>query len=86
MRLSDRRLAAAVPPALEELLAAEGSVEVGLVLLDGDGRQGDSGATATVVRSGRAWTEARGRLREQRGWARRLVRSPAEVVVLTPTG
>jgi hypothetical protein len=89
VRLGDRRLAAAVAPSLAPLLGDLDSVDV-VVEVQGNGRRGDPreelAAVATVVRSGRTWTEARGRLRDQRGWARRFARSPVEVVVLTPSG
>ena len=84
VRLTDRRFAAAVPPLLAEVLAAKDAVTVGLVAVEPDGHRLDVRASATIVRSGRTWTEARGRLREERGWARRISRPPAEVVVLTP--
>ena len=81
VRLGDHRVAAPVPPSLADLLAAEDVVEVDVVLEDDDVTT-DTRAEATIVRSGRAWTEARGRLRESYGWARRFVRSPAEIVLL----
>ncbi|MFB9314186.1 hypothetical protein [Nocardioides plantarum] len=84
VRLGDHRLACAVAPSLAPLLGDRDSVEVEVVVVQDDGRSEELAAVAAVVRSGRAWTEARGRLRERRGWARRFVRSPAEVVVLTP--
>ncbi len=84
VRLPDTRLVAAVPPQLEDLLAGRESLGVSVALLERGGRREELDATATIVRSGRTWTEARGRLREERGWARRFARSPVEVVVLTP--
>ncbi len=83
VRLTDGRLAGAVPPGLEAAPAGTDPGEVELVV-DDDGRRTETTATAIVVRSGRTWTEARGRLRERRGWARRFARAPAEVVVLSP--
>ncbi len=85
VRLTDQRVVAAVPPQLEDLLADRESLPVTVVLEERPDRRDELEATATIVRSGRTWTEARGRLREERGWARRFARSPAEVVVLTPT-
>lgn len=82
MRMADGRVAAAVPPVLASSLAADEGVAVDVVV-DEDGSLDEARATATIVRSGRAWTEARGRLRESYGWARRFVRSPAEIVLLT---
>ena len=85
VRLADRRLACALAPSLAPLLGDLDSVEVEVVVQD-DGSREEIAAVAAVIRSGRAWTEARGRLRERRGWARRFARSTAEVVVLTPRG
>jgi hypothetical protein len=86
VQLSGGRLAAPVPPELGELVAGRDPLdplEVTVVVVDGEERT-ESPATASVVRSGRAWTEARGRLRERRGWARRFARAPAEVVLISP--
>lgn len=85
VRLGDERLAAAVAPTLAPLLGDRDAVRVTVRVEAGDGDHDEElVAEARVVRSGRAWTEARGRLRERRGWARRFARSPSEVVVLTP--
>ena len=84
VRLGGGRLAGAVPPSLAPLLADGEQVEVDLALTEPDGTREELPARAAIVRSGRTWTEARGRLRAERGWARRLVRSPVEIVVLTP--
>ena len=85
VRLSDGQYAAALDPTLAPLLGTRDSVEADLVVVDDAGSTTEEQqATVTVVRSGRGWTEARGRLREKRGWARRFARSPSEIVLLTP--
>lgn len=77
VRLDDRRWGAALPPGV---LWLDDDVEVGVAVGDGEVRP----ATVSLLRSGRRWTEVRGRLGQDLPvWKRRFVRPPPEVVLLT---